>query len=279
MSADGKPVGGTGHFVPWDGACLLIGRNVGVVPEHSHYAIQITLGSTFGVRFRTSQRDPWIEYDGAIIASRQPHSMDGSGVAANAVILVEPETREGRALAEGPLAGAGIAPLPDAAVAVARDAVYAAWLERRDPRAVTDACRALIRSLTSGLPPVTATDERILRAIAYINANLGGSLSLEEVASEACLSPSRFRHLFVEHTGMALRPYILWRRFLRSWELVASGASLSTAAHESGFADAAHLTRTSRRMFGFPPSAMQVMGRLQPDEATSPIKRSAVSFK
>jgi AraC-like DNA-binding protein len=87
------------------------------------------------------------------------------------------------------------------------------------------------------------------------------------VADVACLSPSRFRHLFVEQTGMALRPYILWRRFLRVWELLMSGASLSAAAHAAGFADAAHLSRTSRSMFGFPPSAMQMLGPLRPDAA------------
>ena len=57
---------------------------------------------------------------------------------------------------------------------------------------------------------------------------------------------------------MALRPYILWRRFLRVWELLSTGASLSSAAHAAGFADAAHLTRTSRRMFAFAPSALQL---------------------
>ena len=56
---------------------------------------------------------------------------------------------------------------------------------------------------------------------------------------------------------MALRPYILWRRFLRVWELMMNGASISAAAHEAGFADAAHLSRTSRSMFGFPPSGIQ----------------------
>jgi AraC-like DNA-binding protein len=68
---------------------------------------------------------------------------------------------------------------------------------------------------------------------------------------------------------MALRPYILWRRFLRVWELLMAGESLSTAAHRAGFADAAHLTRTSRRTFGFPPSALQMAAplRLEPAEA------------
>jgi AraC-like DNA-binding protein len=84
-------------------------------------------------------------------------------------------------------------------------------------------------------------------------------LTLEEVAGEAFLSPSRFRHLFVEETGMGLRPYILWRRFVSVWDRLMAGDSLSSAAHHAGFADAAHLTRTCRRMFGFPPSALQMV--------------------
>ena len=37
---------------------------------------------------------------------------------------------------------------------------------------------------------------------------------------------------------------------------------MSAAARGAGFADAAHLTRTSHRMFGFPPSAIQMLGPL-----------------
>jgi AraC-like DNA-binding protein len=49
------------------------------------------------------------------------------------------------------------------------------------------------------------------------------------------------------------------------------GASLSTAAHAAGYADSAHLTRTSRRMFGIPPSLMNL---------SAPSSREiAVSFK
>ena len=105
-------------------------------------------------------------------------------------------------------------------------------------------------------------------------------LTLEDVSAAAYLSPSRFRHLFVEQTGLALRPYILWRRFLRVWELAARGESLSAAAHAAGFADAAHLSRTSRRMFGFPPSAMPLGAPLTDEEATDrpASAKSAPSF-
>jgi AraC family transcriptional regulator len=271
-----------GHFVPWDGSCLFIGRNTLTVPEHEHYALQIVFGSTPGVRLRTSERDPWTAYEGAIVASRQRHSMDGTGVPFNAVLFVEPETQQGRALAERWLRGTGLAPLPESVIGAARDAVFAAWLERRSARAIADACAALVRVLTGGVGPVATTDERILRAIAYVNAHLDRDLTLADVAAEACLSPSRFRHLFVEQTGMALRPYILWRRFLRAWELVSAGVPLSTVAHEAGFADAAHLSRTSRRMFGFPPSAMETNGPFKlarPGAAPGTPDKSALSFK
>ena len=40
-------------------------------------------------------------------------------------------------------------------------------------------------------------------------------------------------------------------------EAVMAGASWTEAAHEAGFADSAHLTRTHRRMFGIEPSAVR----------------------
>jgi AraC-like DNA-binding protein len=134
-------------------------------------------------------------------------------------------------------------------------AVFDAW-ESGDREALKRACWDVIRALTGGEEPSIASDVRVLRAIGYINSNLDKKLTLEDVAAAAFLSPGRFRHLFVEETGMALRPYILWRRFLLVWELAMQGRSMSEAAHAAGFADAAHLSRTSRRLFGFPPSAL-----------------------
>ena len=262
---------GTGHFVSWDGGSLMVGRAKGIVPIHAHDAIQIAFGSQPGIRFRSSERENWTEYGGAIIPSRQPHTMDATVVPFNVVMFIEPETREGRALSEIYLRD-GIAPLPDDKLADVVPQLFAAWQEQRTAGAVTEAARRVVYALTGGVEPAVVSDQRILRAISYIKSHLDSELTLEEVAGEAYLSPSRFRHLFVEETGMALRPYILWRRFVRVWELLTDGASLSTAAHRAGFADAAHLSRTSRRMFGFPPSALQV-GALQPEGTTHGVSR------
>lgn len=269
-----------GHYVPLDGGCLLIGRGGDVIPVHAHYAIQIAFGSTPGIRFRTGDEEAWTEYGGAIIPSRQPHSMDATHVQPNAVLFVEPETREGRALTERYLTN-GIAHLPEQVLDRLAPALFAtwqaAWQRRATERDVADAARDIIAALTGGVPPSAVSDERILRAIAFINARLDRPLTLEEVASEACLSESRFRHLFVAETGMGLRPYLLWRRFLRVWELLMAGETLSSAAHAAGFADAAHLSRTSRTMFGFPPSAMQMLGPLPREVAADSRRNGAPS--
>jgi AraC-like DNA-binding protein len=252
---------GFGHFFAWDGGCILIGKHTASVPPHSHQAIQIVFGLDADILLKGSEKDPWVEFPFAIIPSRQPHSLDATAASHAAVIFVEPETKEGRALTERYL-GDGIASVDDAQVAALVPALFNAWQEDPSAAVVSSAVWRIVRVLTGGIQPSVVTDPRIERAIAYINAKLDTSITLDEVAREAYLSPSRFRHLFVEQTGMGLRPYILWRRLLKVWEVLMAGESLSTAAHATGFADSAHLTRTSRRMFGLPPSAIQIVNAM-----------------
>jgi AraC family transcriptional regulator len=243
----------------WDGACLLIGKALHVTPRHSHQAIQIVFGYAGPVGLRGGSDDEWTKYSLGMIPSRQPHAMDATASTYNVVIFVEPETRVGRALAERYL-GDGIASIDDVEVGRASADVFSVWLSPGGKPAVIAAAQRLIQVLTRGVAPATVTDERIVRAVAHINANLASTITLDDVAAAVHLSPGRLRHLFVEQTGMGLRPYVLWRRFIRAWDFLARGESVSTAAHGAGFADSAHFARTSRQTFGFPPSLLQVAG-------------------
>jgi AraC-like DNA-binding protein len=76
------------------------------------------------------------------------------------------------------------------------------------------------------------------------------------------LSPSRLTHLFAQEVGLPFRRYVLWRRLTRAMLLISRGGSLSTAAHASGFADAAHMTRTFHQMFGMNPKTLLGRGEL-----------------
>lgn len=256
---------GVGQFMAWDGGCLFIGRHDRQLPVHAHQAIQLVVASDGDHRVRASEADPWATFSVAAIPTRHPHSLDVTGADYGAVIFVEPETREGRAITERFLSG-GIAEVGDTEARGITRAIFERWLDGEKAEVVR-LVRHLVSTISAGVRPAVVTDPRIVSAIEYINRHVDRPITLDEVASHVCLSPSRFRHLFSEQTSMGLRPYILWRRFLLSWDLIQSGASLSAAAHAAGFADAAHLSRTSTRTFGFAPSAMHLAMTLPEPQA------------
>ncbi len=253
----------TAQYFPWDGGAIFVGK-AGAFPAHAHQAIQICFLFEGRIRLRTTDDDPWSGYDLAIVPSQHSHGMDGSRVHYGATLFVEPETREGRALTERYLSGDGIANVDRASADTILFELRAGFLKQRGGPAIVELARRLVRSLTQHSEPSVKSDERILRAVRYVNDHLSSSITLKDVAGVACLSPSRFRHLFAEQTGMGLRQYVLWRRFVSVWERRMNGESLSTAAHAAGFADSAHLARTSRRMIGIPPSLLDISEEPRP---------------
>jgi AraC-like DNA-binding protein len=94
-------------------------------------------------------------------------------------------------------------------------------------------------------------------------------VSLADAASAAALSPGRFRHLFVQETGTPFRAYLLWLRLNVAIEAAMAGASWTAAAHEAGFADSAHFTRTFKRMFGINPADLGAARTASPRGACS----------
>ncbi len=250
-----EPVSSAQYF-PWDGGAIFVGTG-GVFPAHAHQAIQICFLFEGRIRLRPSDDDPWTDYDIGLVPSQHAHGMDGSRTLLGATLFVEPETREGRVLTERYLRD-GIAGANRAPVEPVVQELCAAALARRGRGPIVELARRLVRGLTQHVEPAVTSDERIVRAVKYVNEHLSEPLTLEEVARVAFLSPSRFRHLFAEQTGMRLRQYILWRRFVSVWEHRMSGAPLAEAAHAAGFADSAHLARTSRRMIGIPPSLLEI---------------------
>ncbi len=248
---------GVGDLVAWDGGVLLIGRANRVIPTHAHQAIQVTFGYAGPVALRTSEQEDWTAYALGIVASRQPHSMDATAATYNAVIFVEPEATLGRALTERYITQ-GVASVDDTQVRATCADLFASWLRGASKEHLIAGATRVVGALAADVAPTSVTDERIMRAVEYIRTHLNGSVALDDVAAHVFLSPGRLRHLFVAQTGMGVRPYVLWRRFILAWDLLAQGESISTAAHRAGFADSAHFTRTSNQMFGFPPSLLQV---------------------
>ena len=249
-----------GDFVAWTGGCCFLGEGGGgPIAPHAHYAIQLVIGAPTGLRVQFGRNGSWQSCAAALVPSRATHSIDVNDCDMSAVIFIEPETPEGRALSAR-LQGQ-FEVLDAEQVAVATKRLDKAWRTENSYEGVASVCHQLVQEIarTSFRAP---SDPRVLTAIEYIRQRVNQTVLLSEVARGANLSPSRFRHLFVQETGMPLRTYVLWRRLLHVWAFLMQGETLSAAAHAAGFADSAHLSRTARTMFGLPPSALQVTGPL-----------------
>lgn len=247
-------VSGTGRIVLWRGGSLWIGRVGEATGSHAHHAVQVTLAlSAGGVRFRTPESD-WTRFDAALIPAHQPHTFDAPGETA-AHVFAEPESREGRVL-QARHRGRGIERLQG--LEDFASAMGSLFKQHAPDAGLAEAARALIRALAGGGEPEQPLDPRVGRAIETVRARLDEAVRLSDVARAAHLSPERFRHLFVEQTGMRFRPYVLWLRLERALEAYAAGGSLTDAAQAGGFADSAHLSRTFRRMFGVAPASLEL---------------------
>lgn len=245
----------------WEGGSLWIVDalpNTGTAPRstdwHAHHAIQVTLGLGGWFQLDTAQRR--VRDDAVAVAADVSHSFQAEGLVA--ILFIEPESRAGRAIARGLLPQGDMAPVPAGALGDFCSRAVAAWAgPEEDVASLEELGRDLIRRMaedSAADPP----DRRVDRMLAFAAAHIEGPLSLADVVAGSGLSASRLSHLFAQQTGLPFRTYLLWLRLTRAVETVAAGGSLTEAAHEAGFADSAHFSRTFRRMFGVAPTQLRM---------------------
>jgi len=106
------------------------------------------------------------------------------------------------------------------------------------------------------VPSPTRVHPRVNQALRSIPGRLENSrdVSLKTLAAISGLSRSRFMHVFTESVGLPLRRYVLGLRLQRACSELKAGSTVTSAACSAGFSDAAHLTRTFRRMLGITPT-------------------------
>jgi len=188
----------------------------------------------------------------ALIDCDLPHQLNTFDGRA-AVFLIEPESRDAARLRRGPLKTRGwhlpgrrsAGPIVEAVKELERGGgcADAAWC-----------FETLIETWGGSSEPPPPRDPRIDHVLAFIEGLPQKKVSLSELAKQVYLSESRFIHLFTDQVGIPPRRYLLWARLMDAVKAAIRAANLTSAAHASGFADSAHLSRTFKRMFGETPS-------------------------
>lgn len=221
---------------------------------HAHHAIQVTL--SLGGWFRLDTAEGHLHGDAIAVAADASHCFQAEGLVA--ILFIEPESRAGRAITRSLFAHGDLATVSDDVSADFRARTAAAWTDPGQETAPFEASgRALIQRL-AGDSHAEPPDRRVDRMLAFAADHLEGPLSLADVVAGSGLSASRLSHLFTQQAGLPFRTYLLWLRLTRAVETMADGGSLTDAAHEAGFADSAHFSRTFRRMFGIAPAQLRM---------------------
>jgi AraC family transcriptional regulator len=101
---------------------------------------------------------------------------------------------------------------------------------------------------------------RVNRAIDHVIANLGHSLSLDEVSKEARFSPFHFHRVFKALVGETLNQFIKRKRLERALYLMshAPRRSLTDVALDCGFASSSDFSRSFKQHYGIAPGAFDL---------------------
>lgn len=222
---------------------------------HSHHSLRFALALDGELRIRTTRQGKWSSAAGVLTAPDAPHVLDGQG-AELLLVFLDPESAAGSSFRTG-LTGP-VRLISDAErIALTRDVV---------PRTILRGGAAVWAQQaadTLGLPApaaARAVHPRVRALLSMLrNGGIDDATSLEVLAKAVGLSPSRLMHVFTNSVGIPLRPYLAWLRVQRAAMDIVSGNPLTDVALSTGFSDAAHMSRTFRRMLGIPPSFLRAM--------------------
>jgi AraC-like DNA-binding protein len=216
---------------------------------HRHHCVQLvmTLQETLLARGRPG--DEWTRCGAVLVRADAVHEID----ARDATVLigfVDSESELGAALCER--INGDILRIRASQVARWRAALGPTLSEARVERWVRKQLLRSRRAVT-----IHPSVDRVLK---YLRERLAvaDDFSLDSLAGISGLSRPRFIHVFTESVGVSICPYILWFRLQRASCELMGWANITMAAQNAGFADAAHLTRTFRRMLGTTPSELSL---------------------
>ncbi len=214
---------------------------------HRHHLVQVLV--SLGGPFRFKYGNTWHETLALILDADRDHQLD-AGDNWVAILLLDSESDAARLIRKNHLRDTGLREIDRALLAPhLRD------LEKliRNPTACTEA-ETLSNRIVDGLAcndrPGVCINEKIQHVIERISNLHEKKAPIRELAESVGISESRLMHLFSEEVGIPIRQYLLWCRLRDALRLITTGISFTDAAHEAGFSDSAHLSRTFKKMFG-----------------------------
>ena len=236
----------------WPAAMIVWGPGF-TAARHRHHCVQLVMAVEGTLLVRGGPEEEWKKCGAVLVRPDALHEVDARDTTV-LIAFVDSESELGAALCDR----------IDGDIFYFTDIQVARWRAALRPRLNDGHVDRWVRKELLGKRRMVKIHPRVNRVLKYLRERLGvdDDVSLKTLAGISGLSQSRFMHVFTESVRVPLRRYILWLRLQRASCELMDGVSVTRAAHSAGFSDAAHLTRTFRRMLGATPTDLALRKRL-----------------
>lgn len=222
-------------------------------PRTSRYAATLLL-STNGRPFVLQGERQAITAQAAFVPSRVPRTLDARDVGLVSINVTpgHPAYAELRRRGGDALLALETSPFDTLHADLCR--AYRAELAPAQARRMVDLAVDLLLAQLPGKAASPSKQSVELLSIVVAQPNL----SLPEVAQRAGLSYDRASHALREVLGVPLKSYQCWWKMNGAAEaLFTDAVSMTEVAHQAGFADSAHLSRSFKQQLGLSPSYLR----------------------
>ncbi len=248
---------------------LIIASDIEAI-THSHHALQVTISMGEPFTFTCGSGEPGLFQDGlfqgVIVGADIEHSLQGTN-GQYVTLLLDPELHPVKHIL-GFHQTTGFVEVDDKRLALIRTFIQSLISDQvSETKSKIENPIEHLMSILSQSDCQQALDARIEKLIHYIAHAEHKMADIEELAQVVGLSSGRLIHLFKDEVGIPIRRYLLWQRLLDACAYASlhahnqlncdgkSDMSLTDAAHQAGFTDSAHFSRTFKAMFGLHPSS------------------------
>jgi AraC-like DNA-binding protein len=250
-SDQSRPIG-PARFFFWPELAAFLGA-VDDASPHAHHALQVAIGMNGEFVLETPGKN--CECRSAVITPNQVHRFLGRGNQ-QIIILLDAESAIAQLIRAAICRGSPVAEFDIKILLPFIEELEASAEKFMDRDRMWDLSHRMLSALAGQSSVPLPLDPRIQSALDFMKSQEDLRAPLCLVAEAVGLSEGRLIHLFSEQVGIPMRRYLLWLRLVRAVGNLCDGVSLTTAAHNAGFADSAHLSRTFRQMFGVTPSGL-----------------------